>query len=226
MAGRTSLPARHLRRLTPRKPWARYDCRPMDRRDPLMPPAPDPLLAALKREMLPGERLLWSGKPEPGAASFAAFGIWLFAVPWTAFALFWTAMAWNSVGGADANGGIVSYAFPLFGLPFILTGLAMLSAPLWARRAAEKTIFGITDQRVVSLTQLWRLRINSVSADQIGPMKRVERKDGSGSLKIETHSTRGSKGVRRTQNFHFTAVPNVRHVERLIRELTDGGVYA
>jgi hypothetical protein len=46
----------------------------------------------LRRELMPGERLLWSGRSQPGKLK-AAFAIWFFAIPWTAFALFWEAMA-------------------------------------------------------------------------------------------------------------------------------------
>jgi len=49
-------------------------------------PSPE-LESILRRELLPAERLLWSGRPDP-ARLRAAFAIWLFAVPWTAFALF------------------------------------------------------------------------------------------------------------------------------------------
>ena len=44
--------------------------------------------AALRAQLLPGERVQWSAQPRPGK-QWLVFLIWLFAVPWTAFALFW-----------------------------------------------------------------------------------------------------------------------------------------
>ena len=56
------------------------------------PPAADPLKLALERELHGNERVLWSGK-QLARVSWGGLAIWLFAVPWTAFAVFWTVMA-------------------------------------------------------------------------------------------------------------------------------------
>ena len=107
----------------------------MDRPPAMIEPELD---AILRRELMTGERIVWSGQPNPRKlyAAFAiwlfaipwtAFAIWGFAIPWTAFALFWEAMAlfmlWGDTTKTPAaitwSFGIV---FPLFGLPFIVVG--------------------------------------------------------------------------------------------------------
>ena len=79
------------------------------------PPQPEPiapsLVLALERELEPGERVLWSGK-QLARVNPAGFAIWLFAVPWTAFALFWMAMAAAGVKATDGAGGALAWAFP------------------------------------------------------------------------------------------------------------------
>jgi hypothetical protein len=52
----------------------------------------------------------------------------LFALFWTGFSLVWTYLAWSSGGGAMA----------LFGVPFILIGVALLVGAFWRTIAAVK----------------------------------------------------------------------------------------
>ena len=42
---------------------------------------------------------------------------------------------------------LISICFPLFGLPFVLIGLGMLTAPHWAKRKALRTAYAVTDRR-------------------------------------------------------------------------------
>lgn len=43
----------------------------------------------VKRELEPGERIEWEEMPTPHFFSPASIGAFLFAIPWTAFAVFW-----------------------------------------------------------------------------------------------------------------------------------------
>src|SRR4051794_13692177 len=98
----------------------------------------DDIGAALTRELAPGEALLWSGRPDP-ARMRKQFGIWLFAVPWTVFALVWTGLAlsiWLVGPAAGAFRWGFGIAMPLFGIPFVLVGLFMLRMPFAARAKA------------------------------------------------------------------------------------------
>ena len=76
-------------------------------------PNTERLLAA---ELRPGENILWQSSSDPRRSFRMGMVIMLFAVPWTAFAVFWMVKA--SQGGAF---------FALFGVPFVLIGCAMLS---------------------------------------------------------------------------------------------------
>jgi hypothetical protein len=46
----------------------------------------------LRRELLPGEHLLWSASSALRKLR-AVFLIWLIGIPWTAFSLFWDGVA-------------------------------------------------------------------------------------------------------------------------------------
>jgi len=104
------------------------------------PPAADPLMIALERELQPGERVLWSGK-RLARVNTGGFAIWLFAVPWTAFALFWTVMAATGADALSDTVGPVGWAFALFGLPFVAVGLGTLVLPVLPLLGAGSTLF-------------------------------------------------------------------------------------
>lgn len=185
---------------------------------------PDPLLPLLQKELDIGERLRWHGRPREGAIKWAAFGIWLFAIPWTAFALFWTYMAWSGVdtmADEEGPGGILKYAFPLFGVPFILIGLGMLLTPVLGLFSSSERIHGITDKRIITLTSARGVvRVKSLQARHIGPIERWEGKQGRGKVTIETHSTRDSEGERKTETVTLIGVENAARVEELVRALS------
>ena len=183
-------------------------------------PSPE-LESILRRELLPAERLLWSGRPDP-ARLRAAFAIWLFAVPWTAFALFWEAMAFlpwmastHTPPGIQWSFGII---FPLFGLPFIGVGLSMLWMPFKARRKAAQTIYGLTDRRLLRVTAGARRESASVLISQMGPIDVTADADGYGTLRVQTGTSRDSDGDRVTERFEVLGVPDVARLEALLLE--------
>ena len=97
---------------------------------------------AVTRRLASGERLIWWDRPDPVryARRDANFGV-LFGVFFLGFAIFWMTTAYRAPG-----------AFFLFGIPFVLAGLWMVTAPLRAYRAAHTTAFALTDKRVLIVT--------------------------------------------------------------------------
>lgn len=179
-----------------------------------MGPPSDDLEAILRKEMRNGEHLLWQGRMM-SRVGCSQMVIWLFAIPWTAFALFWTGMAWAMTRGVDE--GFMSYLFPLFGVPFILIGIGMLVSPFLRSMSAKYTIFGITNQRVIRLFQRKSLRTETIEASQIGNINRTERSDGSGTLTITVTNHADSRG--RPTRFKLGPVDDIRRAEERIREL-------
>lgn len=181
----------------------------------------DPLEAALRRELEVGETIRWKGRALPGSA-LGGFGLYVFAIPWTAFSLFWTAMAFGATqaGAWDGSGaGLLAYAFPLFGLPFIIIGLVMLGMPFLAMAKARKTMFAVTDRRLLRLTRLRELESESIPAERIGALTRKEKGNGAGSLQIAVGVGRDSDGDRQTEHFTIGKVANVRQAEAQVQRL-------
>lgn len=175
---------------------------------------------ALQRELDGDERVIWKGK-QLARVSLKAFAIYLFAVPWTAFALFWTAMASFGVSAMEDEGpaGWMAWAFPLFGVPFVLVGIAMLSTPfipLWQR---GKVVYAITNRRILRLSLGRSLNVKSVPSERLGLVDRHETRLGHGSLKLAVRVGTDSDGDKRTEHFDLGEVADVMGAHEAIRRL-------
>jgi hypothetical protein len=184
--------------------------------------------ARVRKELREGEQLLWVGQPLPRRFSRQALPIVIFGIPWTAFALFWMAMASGIVfGGFQAgNGafGLVSLLFPLFGLPFVLIGIGMLSSPYWMRRRAMRTCYALSDRRAILWEPGWSssVEVRSYGPAELAKMRRVDYADGSGDLIFEEVVSvgRDSDGHRttHTRRHGFIGIDRVREIEELLRK--------
>ena len=103
----------------------------------------------INRQLDPGEGLLWSGAPNPGRMALSALPVTVFGIPFTAFAVFWIWTAYSATSRSPSPGG-PWILFPLFGTPFLLIGLGMLTAPLWASLAAGRTLYAVTNKRALA----------------------------------------------------------------------------
>lgn len=177
--------------------------------------------AHIDRE-LRGERLLWAGQPNPRMALKGFIGIWLFAIPWTAFSLFWETMAVGGwlFGTAKGLNGWSGLIMVLFGLPFVGIGIVMLLGPVWAARAARRSIYVLTEQRLVLLTENRSgVTVKSTFPRDIKSIEKSIHGDGTGSLKISFGSTRDSDGNIVEKSETVAGVGNVDELERHLREM-------
>jgi hypothetical protein len=167
------------------------------------------LRAALERELGPEESVQWHGW-QLGRIDPRDFGIYIFAVPWTAFALFWTTMAAGAVGATDLGGaGLLAWAFPLFGLPFVAVGLWMLArpfVPLWER---GRVLYVVTDRRALKLALGRDLVVTSCPANRIGLAVRREQGGGTGSISLMVTIGRDSDGDKQTESFDIGPVADI-----------------
>jgi len=161
----------------------------------------------------------------------------LFAIPWTSFSIFWMwgafeATSSNAKEGAQAAPGFF-YVFPLFGLPFLAMGIAMLSTPFWEWRRKRNTVYLITNQRAIAFEGGTPLQgilpikgnqsqtIKSFSPEQLNNVYRREKTNGSGDVILALRERTNSKGYSYNQEIGFFAVHNVKEVENLLKELAD-----
>jgi hypothetical protein len=170
-------------------------------------------------ELYRDERVTWSAQPLPGRMARKAWPTLLFGLPWTAFAVFWVIMASRGIRGAGPSG-MFSLFFPLFGVPFILIGIVLLSSPWWLRRQATRTAYVLTNQRAIILSRGWfgRLSVRSFAPEGLTDLRRNQSPDGSGGLIF-------TQGIRRNNDYNylisvgFLGVDHVKSVEEQIRAL-------
>ncbi len=187
---------------------------------------PPELDARVRSELQSDEQLLWVGQPLPGRFARAGCVMALFGVPFTAFALFWMGMA--SMGGF-AGGGLFA-CFPLFGLPFVVVGLGLLTSPYWLRQKAKRTCYALTGRRAIVWNAGWfgSLEVRSYEPSQLTRIRRVEYPDGCGDLVFEEFTTFGTDSDGHTtsniRRYGFMAIERVHEVEELLRRvLLSGG---
>lgn len=183
---------------------------------------------AVKREAGP-EPVLWVGQPDAAAVFRSARIVWLFAIPWSLFSFMWEAAAiapWLSpwllapdhlIKGATVR----SIGMPLFGLPFVLIGVAMLSAPWWAARAARNQAHFVTQRTLHTVTANRDGSINAERTD-LSRVTRLVRKQGRtdfGTLTVHRGKRRDSDGDYVDDVDTWYGIPDVRHVEALISGL-------
>ncbi len=98
----------------------------------------------IRAGLLPGEHLLWTGRPDPRLLLTAADAfIVLFSVLWCGFAIFWTVGASRSAGPGFAS----------FGLIFVAVGLYFVFGRFIYKTLRKRvTVYGVTDQRVLVAT--------------------------------------------------------------------------
>jgi hypothetical protein len=188
---------------------------------------PEDLDQRIHSELQANERLVWAGQPRPGRFMRSTIPLVLFGIPWTAFAIFWIAAASGIMfggfgGGPDGFGGLFA-CFPLFGIPFVLVGVGMLTSPFWMYRRAQRTCYALTDQRAIVWAAGWfgGIEVRSFNPAALGRMTRRDHADGSGDLIFEevVSMTRNSDGYMQSYRTErgFLGIENVREVENLVR---------
>lgn len=162
---------------------------------------------ALIAELAPGEEVLWCATPSLGKKSgdpiivslLVAFGIVILG------GLIWVHHLATALGefGAHFERTI---DLLLFGGSSLV--LAVFYFILW--RIYRRTIYAITDRRVIIIHALFRRRIQSFTGEQLIRAVRVEDKRGNGDVFFE-------------RNIGFYGVKDVRTIGKLLRQIYDSG---
>jgi hypothetical protein len=193
---------------------------------------PKGLKAFAEREFA-GEKLLWAARPDRRIHALMAFGIWIFAIPWTAFALFWESavagplildLLGYDVGGTRPSGSMghfMMWGMGLFGIPFILVGFGMLLAPFFAVLKGRRTLYVLTDRRIAIVEGSRNFSIESISPREIAGLSRKEGPDGRGTLILDLGWRKDSDGDQVAKKTELGVIDGVRRVEDMVRAFMD-----
>lgn len=178
--------------------------------------------AALQPYLLNGERILWTGHPDPRRL-LSANDIWLipFSLMWGGFAIFWEAGVLGIFG--KAGGGPASF-FVLWGIPFVVVGQYLIWGRfIYKRWDRSRTIYAVTNRRVLSLRGR---NLTSMFIPQLPAVNQSIRSDGTGTLEFGSapygYGFWANSGLdwfsRRAGVLAFYDIPDVNHVSRLIAD--------
>ena len=109
----------------------------------------------LQGELLAGERLLWTGQPDPRVI-FERVDIFLvpFSLLWGGFALVWEAGVLGLGVFGEGHRSAVPWFFVLWGIPFVLVGLYFIAGRFfykaWRKR---RTYYALTNKRALVLVE-------------------------------------------------------------------------
>ena len=172
------------------------------------------------------ERLVWVGQPRPDLYAKSSGCLIVFGVFFTVFALVWMAIplaiSLFAAGVGGEGGGFIALpfvCFSLFGIPFVLVGLGLMTSPIWMKKLARRCCYALTDRRAL----LWEPRlfggatVRSFTRAGLGRIARLENADGSGSLVFHEYVVHGSESST-THQQGFMHIDDVQAVERLVRK--------
>ena len=180
------------------------------------------------------EKLVWSGKPA-GGIRFTPHD--LFAIPFglffLAFSCFWMTMVLFGVSGTAGEQPEtpplpILIIFPLFGLPFVLTGLYITFGRFWfdARRR-KRTSYGLTNHRILLLSGSRSKQLKSIELSQTNDITLSEHANGTGTITFDQQhpfakmfTAFGPSWPGTSQFFppQLESIQNPRKVYQLIRE--------
>ncbi len=163
----------------------------------------------IRAELVPGERLVWEGRPRPGQLAWSTSGFVVFGLIWEGFSVFALTQALRR-----------SEAFaPFLVMPFLLVGMVPMLSPVWFAWKASRTCYAITDRRVIVCEPRFgsTIRIRSFGPESLTNLLRDQRGDGSGSLIFEELQPPGDDGNQIISGRGFNAISNVQRVESLFR---------
>ena len=187
---------------------------------------PPPLRSQVESELQSGERITWMDQPIAGRLARSSWGALLFDLPLTAFAIFWVTMAAMSV--SKTKNSVLLWVFILFGVPFILAGLGMLSSPYWVRCSAQRSVYVLTDRCAIIFQGGWRgkISVRSFEPAALTDLKREQFADGSGNLGFALDWRLGGKGGPYATSVGFIAIRDVKNVEAMVLALARKGAAA
>jgi hypothetical protein len=167
------------------------------------------------RYLTPGESTLWSGRPAQGLLLRPSDALYIpFSLLWGGFAVFWE----YNVVTSDAP-----FFFRLWGVPFVLVGLYLVFGRFIVDAYVRaRTCYGLTNQRVLILTQAVQREVKSLSLKSLSDVSLTERANGSGTITFGADAPWWSTfvvwpGFRRGQAPLFELIPDARRVFDQIR---------
>lgn len=168
----------------------------------------------LAHELEAGETLEWKSMPVPHFFSGGSLGAFLFSIPWTIFCLLFLFAPFLT----EVDGGII---MTLFAIPFVLIGFGLMSSPLWTYRKCKKTIYAVTERRVILIEGGFSRTFRSFTPEQLRTVYRKEYRNGTGDIIIAQRRWKDSEGDHQKEDVGMLRIRNPKMVEEKIKRLAE-----
>jgi hypothetical protein len=126
-------------------------------------------------ELNPGERIIWSGRPQQGLMVRPGDALMIpFSLLWGGFAVFWEF-------GVVASG--APFFFTLWGIPFVLVGLYVILGRFFVDAAQrKKTYYALTNERIIIISGLFNQNIKSLELKKVPELNLSTKGDDKGTI--------------------------------------------
>jgi hypothetical protein len=186
-------------------------------------------LSIAEKELAPGEKLVWAGRPGARALAKRNLVRMLVGIP---IALFGVLVGWGPFGrllagtmGNDVSSAAWNFLVLAVTAWFVAGGIWLLGMPLWAAIVASTVTYAITDRRVLIISTFALKRVISYSPHEIETVETQEQGRGSGDIVFRDDKQIVPEGGRLRVSFRidyytgFFGVSDVRRVEDAVRDL-------
>lgn len=129
----------------------------------------------IRRELTPGEQVLWSERPRQGLVLRGgdAFGVPA-SLLYAAFIFYWMHGVWTARAPLP---------FLLFGSAFVLVSLYVTVGRFFVdARRRSRTSYALTNQRALIVSGVWSRKVQSIGLQALDKLTLTERSDGWGTI--------------------------------------------
>ena len=186
---------------------------------------PAHLRKRVRDELQRGERVLYAARPSAGSAFAGQIFVLLFAVFWCGITFPIAFMSWAHLLGiapafkGPAPTGGMAWFVEIFLIPFVLVGLGLLAAVVYAVIRSFATVHAVTGARILNIYGGQWPGAESYDGSKLNSTKRRDAAKGHGSLQINYGCERDSEGDISALTTDWRQVPDVRRAEAAVLEL-------
>jgi hypothetical protein len=145
-------------------------------------------------KLAPGEKLLWSGRPEPKVIfHFSDIIVIPFSLVFCGFAFFWEHAALRMYLGSHRP---ETFLFVLSGTIFILAGSFFLFGRFFfVFYAKKRTWYSLTDTRAIIITKIFKMNVKSIELKTAGRITKRVSGNGIGTISFGADKYRSGMQV-------------------------------
>ncbi len=142
----------------------------------------DNIADIFRAELLPGERIIWTGQPKQGFMLRPGDAIMIpFSLIWGGFAFVWE----GAVLLGSFKEGPVLILPVIWGIPFVLIGLYLIIGRFFVdMQQRKRTCYALTDERVLVMSGLFNRSARSVNIRNLSEVGLSLKADGRGTITL------------------------------------------